>query len=94
VPRIINLCFWGGLYGVAFGLLLPRLRAPLWICGLVLGIIAALVGILVVPAIKGLPIGSGWVVLNWVRSLLINGFWGIGVGVILPLLVKSTSRRA
>ena len=28
VPRIANLCFWGGLYGIAFGLMLPRLTAP------------------------------------------------------------------
>jgi hypothetical protein len=88
VPRILNLCFWGGLYGIVFGLLMPRMTAPLWLCGLVLGIIAALVGLLVVPAIKGLPIGAGWVPLSWVRSLLINGFWGIGVGIILPLMTR------
>ena len=94
IPRIINLCFWGGLYGAVFGLVLPRLTAPLWLCGLVLGIIAALVGLFVVPAIKGLPIAGGWVLLNWVRSFLINGFWGIGVGLILPLLVVRRSRLA
>ncbi|MDR3530462.1 MAG: hypothetical protein P4L90_07930 [Rhodopila sp.] len=94
VPRIVNLCFWGGLYGVVFGLVLPRLTAPLWLCGLGLGIIAALVGLLVVPAIKGLPIGGGWVLLNWVRSFLINGFWGIGVGIILPLIMPRAPRLA
>ena len=94
IPRIINLCFWGGLYGIVFGLILPRLTAPLWLCGLGLGVIAALVGILVVPAVKGLPIGSGWILLNWVRSLLINGFWGIGVGLILPQLTARVPLRA
>ena len=94
IPRIVNLCFWGGLYGIVFGLLLPRLTAPLWLCGLGLGVIAALVGLLVVPAIKGLPIGAGWVPLSWVRSLLINGFWGLGVGLILPLLMTRVPQRA
>jgi len=94
VPRILNLCFWGGLYGIVFGLVLPRLNAPLWLCGLGLGIIAALVGLLLVPAIKGLPIGAGWVPLSWVRSLLINGFWGIGVGIILPPMVRRRPQLA
>jgi len=94
VPLILDLCFWGGLYGIVFGLLLPRMTAPLWLCGLVLGIIAALVGLLVVPAIKGLPIGAGWVPLNWLRSFLINGFWGIGVGIILPLMLRRQPRLA
>ena len=92
VPRIVSLCFWGGLYGAVFGLVLPRLTAPLWLCGLGLGIIAALVGMLVVPLFKGTPIGGGWVALSWVRSFLINGFWGIGVGVILPLLLRRAPR--
>ncbi len=73
---------------------MPRLTAPLWLCGLGLGIIAALVGLLVVPAIKGLPVGGGWVALNWVRSLLINGFWGIGVGVIFSLMTRRALRLA
>lgn len=94
VPLILDLCFWGGLYGIVFGLLLPRMTAPLWLCGLILGIIAALVGLLVVPAIKGLPIGAGWVPLNWLRSFLINGFWGIGVGIILPLMLRRRPRLA
>jgi hypothetical protein len=93
VPRIANLCFWGGLYGIVFGLVLPRLTAPLWLCGLVMGIIAALVGLLVVPAIKGLPVGGSWP-SGWVLSILINGCWGIGVGLILPLLLRPRPRLA
>ena len=88
VPRIVNLCFWGGLYGAVFGLLLPRFTWPIWLCGLITGCIAALVGLIVVPAIKGGAIGAGWVPLNWVRAFLINGFWGLGLGLILPLLLR------
>jgi hypothetical protein len=94
VPRLFDLCFWGGLYGVVFGLVLPRLKGPLWLCGLGLGIIAGLVGIFIVPAIKGLPVGAGWAPRTWLLIFLINGFWGIGVGIILPLLLRQTRRRA
>ncbi len=65
------------------------MTAPLWLCGLGLGIIAALVGLLLVPAIKGLPVGAGWVPLSWVRSFLINGFWGLGVGLIVALMLMA-----
>jgi hypothetical protein len=92
VPQIFNLCFWGGLYGVVFGLALPRLRTPLWLCGLALGIIAGLVGLFVVPAIKGLPVGGGWRPQTWLLVFLINGFWGIGVGLILPWLLRLVAR--
>jgi hypothetical protein len=47
-----------------------------------------------VPAIKHLPIGAGWVPLSWVRSFLINGFWGIGVGIILPMMMRRVPRLA
>ena len=76
VPRIISLAFWGGLYGAAFGLALPRLSGPLWRAGLGLGIIAALVGLFIVTAIKGQPIAYGFAFRPWLLSLLINGFWG------------------
>ena len=94
VPQIVNLCFWGGLYGAVFGLVLPRLRAPLWLCGLGLGIVASLIGLLVVPAIKGVPVGAGWKPMTWLLFILINGFWGIGVGIILSGLLRRMPRLA
>jgi len=92
VPAIASLCFWGGLYGAVFGLAMPRLSAPLWLCGLGLGVIAMLVGMFVVAPIKGQPIGGGWAWQSWLRSFLINGFWGIGVGLITPWLMPRVRR--
>jgi hypothetical protein len=94
VPLIVDLCFWGGLYGAIFGLLVPRFTLPLSLCGLILGIIASLVGMFVVASIKGVPIANGWHPWPIARSLLINGFWGLGVGVILPLLMPRALVRA
>jgi hypothetical protein len=87
VPLIVDLCFWGGLYGAVFGLLRPRFTLPLWLCGLIMGIIAALVAMFIVAPIKGMPIANGWMVWPILRSFLINGCWGLGVGLILPLLL-------
>ena len=90
VPLVVDLCFWGGLYGVVFGLLAPRFAWPLWLCGLITGIIASLVGMFIVAAIKGQPVGDGWVALNWLRAFLINGCWGVGLGLIFPLLARGS----
>jgi small-conductance mechanosensitive channel len=87
VPLIVDLCFWAGLYGLVFGLLMPRFTWPLWLCGLILGVIAALVAMFVVAPLKGNAIANGWQAWPIARSLLINGVWGIGVGLILPLLM-------
>jgi hypothetical protein len=46
-----------------------------------------------VSAIKGLPIGGGWVLNNWIKSLLINGTWGLGVGLLLSALPDRTASR-
>jgi hypothetical protein len=89
VPRLFDLCFWGGLYGLVFGAILP----VVWLSGLALGVVAAMVGMFIVTAIKGLPVGNASA-LAWVRSLLINGAWGIGVGLILPVLIAWTSARS
>lgn len=94
VPLIADLCFWGGLYGLVFGLLLPRFTWPIWVCGVILGIIASLVAMFVVAPIKGYPVANGWHAWPIARSLLINGFWGLGVGLILPLMLPRRSRRA
>ena len=94
VPLVLDLCFWGGLYGLVFGLLLPRFAWPTWLCGVILGFIAALVAMFVVAPIKGMAIANGWQAWPIARSLLINGFWGLGVGLILPLMLPHRTRRA
>lgn len=94
VPAIVSNCFWGGLYGIVLGLLMPRLTWPLWLCGLILGLVAVLVGWFVVAPIKGNPIAGGWELSGMIRSVLINGFFGIGVGLILPLLMPRALVRA
>jgi len=94
VPQIASLCFWGGLYGLVFGLALPRLpRAPLWLLGLGLGLLAALVGWFVVAPLRGQPLGNGFVPARMLVSVLINGTWGIGVGVILWLILPRAAPR-
>jgi hypothetical protein len=94
VPVIVSNCFWGGLYGALFGLAMPRFTWPMWLCGLILGLIAVLVGWFIVAPLKGGPIGGGWVPASMLRSIVINGFWGLGVGLILPLLMPRSLVRA
>ena len=56
VPRLVDLCFWGGIYGLLFGIALPGLpRRPMWLMGFILGLIAASVGWFIVAPLKGLP---------------------------------------
>lgn len=89
IPQIVNLCFWGGLYGAVYGLVLPRLpaTAPRWLLGLGLGLCAVLVSWFVVAPIKGLPMAGGFVPQRMLISLLINGAWGVGTALILHLLL-------
>jgi hypothetical protein len=72
---------------------MPRFTWPAWLNGLILGVIAALVGMFIVAPLKGLPIAGGWMPANILRSLVINGFWGLGVGIILPLLMPRSLVR-
>lgn len=94
IPQIVNLCFWGGLYGALFGFLRPEITVPLWLAGLGLGVLAMLVGFFIVAPLKGNPIAGNWIAMSWVRSFLINGFWGIGVGVIYGLLPANRTAAA
>lgn len=87
VPRIYDLCFWGGLYGAVFGLFFPMLPARgIWFQGVLLGLIAELGSLYLVPAIKGLPLAFGGAERAIVISTLINATWGLGVGLFIPLV--------
>ena len=94
MPLTIDFCFWGGIYGLIYGLLLPRFTAPLWLSGLILGVIATLVLWFIVAPIKGRPLASGWVPQTMLVVLIIHVVWGIGVGLILRLFASRAPLRA
>jgi hypothetical protein len=95
LPFTVDLCFWGGVWGALFALLLPALPPgmPMWLLGLGLGILAALVGLFVVDPLKGHAVAGGFALMAFVNSFLINGCWGLGVGLILPLLLPGVTQR-
>ena len=97
VSRTANSCFWAGLYGAAFGLALPRRprRAPLWLLGLGLGLLATVVLWFVVAPLKGQPVAGGFVPVRMLVTVLIHGAWGIGAGLVLaPLMRKNAAAHA
>lgn len=85
VPAILNLAFWGGVWGVVFAfaaLRFPR-GAAYFLAAFVFGAICpTLVSWYVVPLIKGGALGPRGV---WYNGFLINGAWGLGTGVFLSL---------
>lgn len=86
IPALVSLSFWGAMYGVVLALPMPPFRRPLWQVGIALGLIAGLVTLFVVLPLKGFPVAHGWAVWPIARTLILTMSWGMGTGLILPLL--------
>jgi hypothetical protein len=85
VPAVISLAFWGGVWGVALWPLLRKQRgAPYWALSVVLGAIGpTAVALVVVMPLKGMAIAGGWDPKLMVGGLLVNGAWGLGLGLLM-----------
>ena len=85
VPQIANLAFWGGVWGIVIAAILAARPAwPPMLVGLLVGAVGCvLVGFTVVAALRGQPLMAGFDPSRWWRSMLINGAFGWGVGVLL-----------
>lgn len=85
VPTIVSSAFWGGLWGIAAALLVPRLPGTLagvvgWI--LFAAVIVTLVNWFVVLPIKGARVGNGFRMPGVVVVPVVYAFWGFGMWVI------------
>ncbi|HSU04790.1 MAG TPA: hypothetical protein VLI93_04395 [Acetobacteraceae bacterium] len=88
VPRVFDLAFWGGAWGVLYGLVSPGLPGPEWLKGIGLGVAANLVAWFVIAPLRGQPLIHGWAARPIELGLLINCFWGLGVGLIFPSMIR------
>jgi|SRR5579883_671903 hypothetical protein len=90
VPDIVSISFWGGVWGVVFGLTLPRWfsGAAYWVASAVIGGVAlTLVFMFVVWPLKigGLPPDM---VGLFVIGFVLNAAWGIGWALFLALFER------
>jgi hypothetical protein len=85
IPQLANLAFWGGVWGIVIAAILAARPAwPPMLVGVLVGAIGCvLVGFTLVAALRGQPLMAGFDLNRWWRSLLINGAFGWGVGVLL-----------
>jgi hypothetical protein len=101
LPRLLNLTFWSGLWGVLFAYLYHSLPSGQgWLKGLTFGLVFPMLlgSWLVVAAIKGAPFFSGafakggFNILALRNGFLLNGIaFGLGLGIIYPLLARMMS---
>lgn len=95
LPRLVNLMFWGGLWGIAFAWLGDRLSGPGWWRGMLFGMLGPMLlgSWIVVSLIKGRPVLNGfltdWSLLRLRTGFLLNGVaFGLGLGLLHPLLAR------
>ena len=84
LPSLINLSFWGGVWGILWALIEPKVpRGWLyWVIAIVFGgICATAVSAYVVPVLKSQPMGSISTI-----GLMLNGAWGLVTAFIFDQL--------
>ena len=86
VPQIWSVVFWGGIWGIVYGLVAAcapqRGEAMHWIVAFLFGALAlTLFGRFVLAPLRGQPIN--WDLIGAWRGFLINGIWGLGTAALL-----------
>jgi uncharacterized membrane protein YagU involved in acid resistance len=90
-PVIFNLMFWGGMWGVGYGLVNSKIPGPALIKGLLFGLFMLVVGNwIVIPLIKGTPLFAGMVPVRMAVGATINISFCVG----LALIYRAMRRNA
>lgn len=92
IPQIWSSAFWGGVWGLVFAAIAPRVQQDTryWLTALLFGAIGpTFVAWFVVAPLKGQPLAGGFQPVAILTGILVNGAWGIGTALLLRLLSKS-----
>ncbi|HQT79006.1 MAG: hypothetical protein B7Z80_21450 [Rhodospirillales bacterium 20-64-7] len=93
VPQIVSACFWAALVGGGYGALMRQRGRYAWLTGLPLGMLGMLLIWFLVLPLKGQPAAFGWSMLPLVRSAIASLMWGLGVGILFPMLLPRRPRH-
>lgn len=86
IPLVVSICLWRGMWGAAYGAARSWHLKPAWLSGLVFGLVVGACEWVSAPLRSG-----GWALspqrwLYLMQALLVNGCWGFGLGLMLPVL--------
>jgi hypothetical protein len=100
VPYIVNLVFWGGLWGVLFALVYNWIPGGMaWLKGLIFGVFIVVVSnwtllplikkhVFGVTTARDVALFSGYDPTRMLLVLLIVGGFGLGLGIIYGLIAR------
>lgn len=100
LPLLANSVFWGGLWGILFAFVHHRLPdTMMWLKGLIFGLMIVLVSNwTMLPLIRQYlfnyppqPLFSGFNPTTMLAVVLIVGGFGLGLGIIYPLIAREKS---
>ncbi len=86
-PMVASITFWGAVYGGLFALVVPFVRGPLWLKGMIAALCAMMISWFIFLPLMGRPAAFGWHALPMLRSLAAYQMWGLGLRLLLPLLI-------
>ena len=95
VPQTWSFAFWGGVWGIVYGLVEQRFpKGPLYYGAAFLfgAIVPTLVLWFVVFPLKGLPMAAGWNATRMIVHLLAHGMFGLGIALLLKWASLATLR--
>ncbi len=89
-PMVASITFWGAVYGGLFGLAVPRVKAPLWLKGMLAGLCAMTLSWFVFLPLMGHPAAFAWQPWPLLRSLVAYQMWGLGLRLLRRCCCRAT----
>ena len=95
VPVVLSLTFWGGIWSILIVRLLTRVPTGwrYWIAAALLGALPpTLTSWFIIFPLKGLPFGGGPASVGMLNALVVNGVWGVGLGLLWRFVPRPADR--